>query len=1539
MKSLASRSRALMVLALIVAALVPLASPLAPVVRAAPGTYNYAEALQKTMYFYEIQRSGNVTSANTRVAWRGPSHLNDGSADGVDLSGGWYDAGDYVKWNASMAFAGSALAWSAVDYPTGYLRGTGAQQQMSYLKGNLKWVADYFLKCFRSTDPNNPATYTIYTDVATTGRPGLADDHGYWGPPELSEYRIPDRPLWKATPSAPNAGVVAAMAAALASSSIVFRQQAANSSDTAYADTLLTAAERMFNFANTYRTSANVSNAIGPSGAPESPGGYNISGNGVPQALSWAAIWLYRAKNAQASGSGDSYLTTAESFTSSYGAGEYSAFQYGLADYVLLAKLTGKASYKTAVGNTLNGYLNATRSPGGLYQPGNDFALLRNANNAAFPMFVYSDSLPAGNSLKASYYNWAKSQVDYSLGSNPANRSYLGGFQPPGKAVVKLYHSRSVNGSWGGYENLIYTRPEYLYETSRHTFYGALIAGPNIQDEFVNDGTIISQHEVALDFNAGFTANVARLASEFDDLPLANFPPVDPRDQYEDSEYFVEAALTGSGANYIDVQAELNNRSRWPATLKNQLSFRYYFTLPAGTTITATPRYGFTGVATIQGPTQLSGQTYYFTFNFAGTPIYPNDRSAAGDFTAAWRKVVGFRLQSSAATWDPSGDWSYQGLARGLVIKNLSMPVFDNGTTKLAGYVPGDTRPAAPQPPNGAFIEASGVNAVTSQTIDLTAQGAVDWSHWSRTYSVQNHKATSGNVPVGAISDLTRIGSQMLSNQVSPASFSWSDGWAQGTDWVQSEGGTNTTTGQTDLNSGFSFTVPASTQPRTLRVFLSGKSALGTLSATLSDGSAPPFTITFGNLGVYSGEGMFHRMVTLTYRAATNNQQLTVQWLKTDETAGTFSYVAIAAATLNDGYTPTPSVLTRKPDRPSVTSVNNGTSVRLTWTPAPQALFYNIYRSTSSSGPFLPIKAVGPVVASSGSDNFVSLNHLDQGSFTDVNVSPPAGGKYYYVVAAANYFGESDRSNIVDSTGTQAANAPTVATPAAANPSLVTGTSTSLSVLGASPVVAESQLTYTWSAVSKPASAASPTFSPNGSNAAKNSTATFTQAGSYTLRATISDPQGRTTFSDVIVVVNQTPATISLSPANPTVPQYTTQQFSVSGTDQFGQPLSAGLTYSWSVVSGGGTIDQNGLYVAPGTTGSATVRAASGSVAATTNVSIVTNTNANLALKKFATASSVQTNPAPSVSVAPGNAVDGNTQTRWSSAFSDPQWLQVDLGTSQTINRVIITWEDAYGKGYDVQVANSASGPWTTLYSTTTGDGGVDDLTGLNGSGRYLRVYGTIRGINSGGCCGYSIYELEAYGTGGPPPSGSLSGSLGAAATSVNLASEGTTDWAHWGLVDANSFNHKNGATTQIGSITKIGSGDQNRFDDNNVSYSWTGGTPTASATNTTTGIWTNGSGNGFQFTVPADTTQRTLKVYVGLWRARGKLEATLSDGSAPAYINTGLSNSSDTSNGVYTITYKAASAGQTLTIKYTVDQAFDAQWGNVTLQAATLQR
>ena len=124
----------------------------------------------------------------------------------------------------------------------------------------------------------------------------------------------------------------------------------------------------------------------------------------------------------------------------------------------------------------------------------------------------------------------------------------------------------------------------------------------------------------------------------------------------------------------------------------------------------------------------------------------------------------------------------------------------------------------------------------------------------------------------------------------------------------------------------------------------------------------------------------------------------------------------------------------------------------------------------------------------------------------------------------------------------------------------------------------------------------------------------------------------------------------------------------------------------------------------------------------------------NIALKQTASASSLESGSYPAAS-----AFDGDPTTRWSSAFSDPQWLQVDLGSVQNIARVRLDWENAFAQSYSIQLSTNSS-TWNTVYATTNGPGSINDLAAL-GSGRYVRMYSTQRGTSYGD----SLWEFEVY--------------------------------------------------------------------------------------------------------------------------------------------------------------------------------------------------
>ncbi len=375
-------------------------------------------------------------------------------------------------------------------------------------------------------------------------------------------------------------------------------------------------------------------------------------------------------------------------------------------------------------------------------------------------------------------------------------------------------------------------------------------------------------------------------------------------------------------------------------------------------------------------------------------------------------------------------------------------------------------------------------------------------------------------------------------------------------------------------------------------------------------------------------------------------------------------------------------------------------------------------------------------------------------------------------------------------------------------------------------------------------------------------------------------------------VPNNSPPTANAGPDQKVVPGAAVN-LTGSGSDPNGDVL----TYSWSEVSGpavslSGASSRTASFTAPAVTADTTlvfrltVNDGKGGVASD-DVNVLVDVNS----PPIANAGSDQT-------VAPSATVTLRCGS------SDPD------GDPLTRN-----WSQISGTSVSLQGATTATSTFTAPSVTTATALGFR-LTVSDGKG------------------GTSSDDVIV--TVNPATKGLLSGSMAPAPASVNLTAEGTMDWAHWGLSSPASFDHKAGVTSAISNYTLAGSAAAQRQTASPTSYSWTGGTPTASATGTATGVYVLGLGNGFRLTLPADTTKRTLKLYLGVWDAQGRLDATLSDGSATAVSDTTLINQTSTSNGVYTLNYQAGSAGQTLTVKWTMLASYNS-YGNITLQAGTL--
>ncbi len=184
------------------------------------------------------------------------------------------------------------------------------------------------------------------------------------------------------------------------------------------------------------------------------------------------------------------------------------------------------------------------------------------------------------------------------------------------------------------------------------------------------------------------------------------------------------------------------------------------------------------------------------------------------------------------------------------------------------------------------------------------------------------------------------------------------------------------------------------------------------------------------------------------------------------------------------------------------------------------------------------------------------------------------------------------------------------------------------------------------------------------------------------------------------------------------------------------------------------------------------------------------------------------------------------------------------------------------------------------------------------------------------------------------PLKGAIAGALGSISGPQDLTQLGLDDWEHW--TSASAPNHKLSGGKQIYYYNTIGGATVHDDSAAPMSFSWSDGIATDNATNIRSEITLAGQGHGFQIAAPADTRERILSVYVGIRNAQGKIQAQLSDGSAPDYFDRSFSSAGDAVGGIYKFTYKAGSAGQRLVVTFT--QLSANPEGNIALAAATLE-
>ncbi|KAI8822167.1 Six-hairpin glycosidase-like protein [Fimicolochytrium jonesii] len=475
--------------------------------------YDYVDALHKSFLFYWAQRSGKLPYQ--RLAWRGDSFIGLKGPHGEDISGGWFEAANTMKWGGPFAFTAMQLAWNVYEFGD-------AMKQTNELNEALAWVrvgAEQLVGLY-TTDGTTERLIGLIGDSARVENGKIVDvDFGYFGPPEEYQQWVPGgQPpgvyYCEGSPTVNKgcSGIAGDYAAALALSSLVLRPY-----DAPFADRCLAAARSIYSFGTKY-----VGTYSDATKFPEQAWKNYQDWYGAATAddeLALAATWLYTATKEKA------YLDAATASAAKIDAfSEYSWGDKGIAVYILLNRIAPSAALQTQITTTFRSYLpggSVKRTPRGLVwnEPKANTVIwgsLSYAANLGFLGLVHakgSPGAPTDPTFATQLRTFAVQQINYILGDT--GRSWLVGF---GTNFPKSpYHKSSYNsfidypmrgqpqGNVGS-DFLSATAPP-----NRFILYGALEGGPWETDEYVDNRADYTFTEVTQDYNAAFTGALAGL--------------------------------------------------------------------------------------------------------------------------------------------------------------------------------------------------------------------------------------------------------------------------------------------------------------------------------------------------------------------------------------------------------------------------------------------------------------------------------------------------------------------------------------------------------------------------------------------------------------------------------------------------------------------------------------------------------------------------------------------------------------------------------------------------------------------------------------------------------------------------------------------------------------------------------------------------------------------------------------------------------------------------------------------------------------------
>ena len=649
-----------------------------------PNNYdNFAQALQLALCFYDANKCGDEVADDGYYSWRGNCHVKDaniplvhmetggssgkasedsGKGDGgasaaeglyvgtnmsdefikenieyldpdgdgcVNLTGGWHDAGDHVKFGLPGSYSASTVGWGYYEFRDSYIE-TGLQE---HVEDELRWINDYFLKATFLDENDKVVAYCYQVGEGN-------NDHNYWCAPELqvdgtfvaSSSCAVKRPAYFATTETPASDQCAGASASLAINYLNFKD-----TDPEYAEECLKYALALYDFAvETHADLGDKSLTVTSLGYD---GGFYTSSYDYDE-LAWAAVWLYYCtENYDYI---DDIISVDETVTGEMGAHPYTGYMrriisdtgncwqniwvhcwdtiwggvfaklapitnisrdwyifrwnleywsgmtpadaaeaefdvpvtahkyFGQDDVIWNTKITAKEI--ADLPETDGAWL--AKTPAGFAML-NDYGSARYNTAAGMCAMVY-----AKETGDMTFAEWAKGQMEYILGDNPMGYAYEVGYE---NSYATFPHHRAAHCS----PTQAMDNPE-TYQV--HTLYGALVGGPDAKDYHHDETKDYIYNEVTDDYNAAFTGALAGLyhyyGAEGKELADKNYIIDDfnmsenkPGAKDDSLGIYVTAGKAQETDAGLQVKLVIHNETTNPPKFESDMRVRYYFNI------------------------------------------------------------------------------------------------------------------------------------------------------------------------------------------------------------------------------------------------------------------------------------------------------------------------------------------------------------------------------------------------------------------------------------------------------------------------------------------------------------------------------------------------------------------------------------------------------------------------------------------------------------------------------------------------------------------------------------------------------------------------------------------------------------------------------------------------------------------------------------------------------------------------------------------------------------------------------------------------